>query len=42
MSIAAILLAAGTGTRFGTDTPKQFLTLAGKPVLRHAAEALAR
>ena len=42
MLIAAILVAAGTGTRFGAELPKQFLTLAGKPVIRHAAEALAR
>jgi len=41
MRSAAILVAAGTGTRFGADTPKQFLVLAGKPVIRHAAEALA-
>jgi 2-C-methyl-D-erythritol 4-phosphate cytidylyltransferase / 2-C-methyl-D-erythritol 2,4-cyclodiphosphate synthase len=41
MLIAAILVAAGSGTRFGAETPKQFLTLAGKPVIRHAAEALA-
>src|SRR3954468_9754224 len=41
MKIAAILVAAGTGTRFGAEMPKQFLTLAGKPVIRHAAEALA-
>jgi 2-C-methyl-D-erythritol 4-phosphate cytidylyltransferase/2-C-methyl-D-erythritol 2,4-cyclodiphosphate synthase len=41
MRIAAILVAAGTGTRFGAETPKQFLTIAGKPVIRHAAEALA-
>jgi 2-C-methyl-D-erythritol 4-phosphate cytidylyltransferase/2-C-methyl-D-erythritol 2,4-cyclodiphosphate synthase len=41
MRIAAILVAAGTGTRFGADMPKQFLMLAGKPVIRHAAEALA-
>lgn len=40
MRIAAILVAAGTGSRFGTETPKQFLSLAGKPVIRHAAEAL--
>ncbi|MBN8891419.1 MAG: bifunctional 2-C-methyl-D-erythritol 4-phosphate cytidylyltransferase/2-C-methyl-D-erythritol 2,4-cyclodiphosphate synthase [Acetobacteraceae bacterium SCN 69-10] len=40
--LAALLLAAGTGSRFGADAPKQFLPLAGKPVLRHAAEALAR
>ena len=41
MTIAAILVAAGSGSRFGADTPKQFLPLAGKPVIRHAAEALA-
>jgi 2-C-methyl-D-erythritol 4-phosphate cytidylyltransferase/2-C-methyl-D-erythritol 2,4-cyclodiphosphate synthase len=40
MRIAAILVAAGTGSRFGTETPKQFLLLAGKPVIRHAAQAL--
>jgi 2-C-methyl-D-erythritol 4-phosphate cytidylyltransferase / 2-C-methyl-D-erythritol 2,4-cyclodiphosphate synthase len=41
MRIAAILVAAGSGSRFGAERPKQFLTLAGKPVIRHAAEALA-
>ncbi len=41
MRIAAILVAAGTGSRFGAETPKQFLRLLGKPVIRHAAEALA-
>ena len=41
MRIAAILVAAGTGSRFGAETPKQFLNLVGKPVIRHAAEALA-
>ncbi|MGA3398045.1 MAG: bifunctional 2-C-methyl-D-erythritol 4-phosphate cytidylyltransferase/2-C-methyl-D-erythritol 2,4-cyclodiphosphate synthase [Acetobacteraceae bacterium] len=41
MRIAAILVAAGSGSRFGADTPKQFLVLAGKPVIRHAAEVLA-
>jgi 2-C-methyl-D-erythritol 4-phosphate cytidylyltransferase/2-C-methyl-D-erythritol 2,4-cyclodiphosphate synthase len=40
MKIAAILVAAGTGSRFGAELPKQFLPLAGKPVIRHAAEAL--
>jgi 2-C-methyl-D-erythritol 4-phosphate cytidylyltransferase/2-C-methyl-D-erythritol 2,4-cyclodiphosphate synthase len=39
--VAALLMAAGNGSRFGAETPKQFLTLAGKPVLRHAAERLA-
>jgi 2-C-methyl-D-erythritol 4-phosphate cytidylyltransferase / 2-C-methyl-D-erythritol 2,4-cyclodiphosphate synthase len=40
MRIAAILVAAGSGSRFGGETPKQFTHLAGKPVIRHAAEAL--
>jgi 2-C-methyl-D-erythritol 4-phosphate cytidylyltransferase/2-C-methyl-D-erythritol 2,4-cyclodiphosphate synthase len=40
MKIAAILVAAGTGSRYGGATPKQLLMLHGKPVLRHAAEAL--
>ncbi|HEY0420142.1 MAG TPA: 2-C-methyl-D-erythritol 4-phosphate cytidylyltransferase, partial [Acetobacteraceae bacterium] len=40
--IAAVLVAAGTGSRFGASVPKQFLPLAGAPVLRHAAAALAR
>lgn len=38
--IAALLTAAGTGARFGSPTPKQYLPLLGRPVLRHAAEAL--
>jgi 2-C-methyl-D-erythritol 4-phosphate cytidylyltransferase / 2-C-methyl-D-erythritol 2,4-cyclodiphosphate synthase len=42
MTIAAILVAAGSGDRYGAKTPKQFLLLAGRPVIRHAAEALAR
>jgi 2-C-methyl-D-erythritol 4-phosphate cytidylyltransferase / 2-C-methyl-D-erythritol 2,4-cyclodiphosphate synthase len=42
MTIAAILVAAGTGNRYGAETPKQFLLLAGRPVIRHAAEALSR
>ena len=40
MKIAAILVAAGTGSRFGAETPKQFLTLLGRPVIWHAARAL--
>jgi 2-C-methyl-D-erythritol 4-phosphate cytidylyltransferase/2-C-methyl-D-erythritol 2,4-cyclodiphosphate synthase len=38
--IAALLMAAGSGSRFGADRPKQFLSVAGKAVLRHAAERL--
>lgn len=40
MRMAALLVAAGTGSRFGSHTPKQFLLLQGRPVIRHAAEAL--
>lgn len=40
MKISAILVAGGTGSRFGGPTPKQVLHIAGKPVMRHAAEAL--
>lgn len=37
--IAVLLVAAGTGSRFGAETPKQFLTVAGRQVIRHAADA---
>ena len=40
MRIAALLVAAGSGSRFGGAIPKQFTIVAGKPVIRHAAEAL--
>ncbi len=31
----AIIVAAGSGTRFGTKTPKQFLEILGKPLIFH-------
>jgi 2-C-methyl-D-erythritol 4-phosphate cytidylyltransferase len=34
-----IIVAGGKGSRMGTDVPKQFLLLHGKPVLMHAMEA---
>ncbi|WP_244459745.1 bifunctional 2-C-methyl-D-erythritol 4-phosphate cytidylyltransferase/2-C-methyl-D-erythritol 2,4-cyclodiphosphate synthase [Roseomonas fluvialis] len=40
MTIAALLMAAGTGQRFGAPQPKQYLPLLGRPVIRHAAESL--
>ena len=40
MRVIALLMAAGSGTRFGAASPKQYLPLLGRPVLRHAAEAL--
>lgn len=38
---AALVVAAGVGHRAGGDRPKQYRHLAGKPLLRHAVEALA-
>ena len=37
---AAIVVAAGKGLRVGGDTPKQFRMWRGKPLIRHAIEAL--
>ena len=36
----ALIPAAGSGSRMGTDLPKQYLPLAGKPLLYHALGAL--
>lgn len=35
-----IIVAAGSGSRFGSDIPKQFCLLKGKPVVMHAIERL--
>ncbi len=40
--IAVLLVGAGTGSRFGAPTPKQFVEIVGKPIIRHAAEAFQR
>jgi 2-C-methyl-D-erythritol 4-phosphate cytidylyltransferase/2-C-methyl-D-erythritol 2,4-cyclodiphosphate synthase len=40
-SVYALIVAAGRGSRFGGDLPKQYLPLGGVPVLRHAVVALA-
>ena len=37
----ALIVAAGRGTRFGGDRPKQYLPLGGATVLRHAVAAFA-
>ncbi|WP_291296999.1 2-C-methyl-D-erythritol 4-phosphate cytidylyltransferase [Elioraea sp.] len=42
MRTVALILAAGRGQRLGAATPKQFLSLAGAPLLRHAALAFLR
>lgn len=38
---AALIVAAGQGMRAGGDVPKQFVMLAGKPMLAHSYAALA-
>jgi 2-C-methyl-D-erythritol 4-phosphate cytidylyltransferase/2-C-methyl-D-erythritol 2,4-cyclodiphosphate synthase len=38
VSVLVIIPAAGSGSRFGGDIPKQFLPLAGKPLLLHSVE----
>jgi 2-C-methyl-D-erythritol 4-phosphate cytidylyltransferase len=40
MSTAAILLAAGSGERLGSDIPKAFVELAARPLLSHAIDAV--
>lgn len=40
--IYIIVVAAGTGSRFGGAVPKQFCMLDGRPVLMHTIEALRR
>lgn len=41
-NIAVIIVAAGSGSRFGGDVPKQFCLLEGRPVLMHSIERFAR
>jgi len=38
MNFYAIIMAAGSGTRMGVSTPKQFLTVKGIPILRMTME----
>jgi 2-C-methyl-D-erythritol 4-phosphate cytidylyltransferase len=38
MQLYVVIVAGGTGKRMGVDTPKQFLELAGRPVLMHTIE----
>lgn len=38
--IWAVIPAAGRGTRFGGDVPKQYLEVAGRPLIAHALQAL--
>ncbi|MDX8383946.1 MAG: 2-C-methyl-D-erythritol 4-phosphate cytidylyltransferase [Ghiorsea sp.] len=41
MKVAVLLLAAGSGKRFGGDIPKQYLPVAGSPLLIHTLNSLA-
>jgi 2-C-methyl-D-erythritol 4-phosphate cytidylyltransferase len=40
VSIYALIPAAGSGTRVAAETPKQYLPLAGRPMLWHAIRAV--
>jgi len=39
--VFAFVLAAGQGTRIGDPVPKQYIPLAGKPMMFHSIEAIA-
>jgi len=41
MKTAAIIVAAGSGTRFGGELPKQYCVLGGQAILRHSYAAFA-
>jgi len=41
MRVAAVIVAAGRGERFGSDLPKQYQLLHGVPLLRHSVLAFA-
>lgn len=38
-SFYALIVAGGSGLRMGSSTPKQFLSIGGKPILLHTLEA---
>ncbi len=40
MKVAAVIAAGGTGTRMNAGVPKQFLEIAGKPILLHTIERI--
>lgn len=39
-TVWAVIPAAGRGTRFGGDVPKQYLQIGGRPLIAHALDAL--
>lgn len=40
IKIHTIIVAGGSGSRFGSDIPKQYCRLAGRPILMHTIEAM--
>ena len=40
-STIALIVAAGRGVRMGGDLPKQYMEMAGRPVLAHTMKAFA-
>ena len=40
LKAAFVIAAGGTGTRMNAGVPKQFLEIAGKPILLHTIEAV--
>ena len=42
MRVYALVLAGGSGDRFGAEMPKQFIRLAGEPILSRTLRAIAR
>ncbi|MDE6351658.1 MAG: 2-C-methyl-D-erythritol 4-phosphate cytidylyltransferase [Muribaculaceae bacterium] len=42
VKIHTIIVAGGSGSRFGADVPKQYCLLAGRPILMHTIEAMRR
>lgn len=40
-SLFALIMAGGSGQRMGSDVPKQFIELAGKPILMHTIQVFA-
>ena len=42
MTVAVLIVAAGSGSRHGGDLPKQYQLLGGKSMLRHTVEAFVR
>jgi 2-C-methyl-D-erythritol 4-phosphate cytidylyltransferase len=42
MEVYVVIVAGGYGKRMGSDTPKQFLLLNGKPILMHTIERFSK